>query len=76
MLIPAHCWHQTYAPMPSVAVASQRCGAMNDGARVIQHVLDVAKRKDEVPKILKCNTYEGMGKEVVRVLFDTILTND
>ena len=58
-------------------VASQRCGVMNDGARVIQHVLDVAKRKDEVPKILKCNTYgEGMGKEVVRVLFDTILTND
>ena len=77
LLIPAHCWHQTYAPMPSVAVASQRCGAMNDGARVIQHVLDVANRKDEVPDILKCDTYEeGMGKEVVRVLFDTILTND
>ena len=37
---------------------------MNDGARVIQHALDVAKRKDEVLDILKCDTYEeGMGNK-------------
>ena len=40
LLIPARCWHQTYAPVPSVAVSSQRCGAEADGANVIRHVVD------------------------------------
>merc|ERR1711983_229432 len=42
LLIPAHWWHQTYAPLPSLAVASQRCGAKVDGANVIRHVLKTA----------------------------------
>ncbi len=47
LIIPAHCWHQTYAPVPSVAVASQRCGSNIDGANVVKHVLGVANREDD-----------------------------
>ena len=39
LLIPAHWYHQTYAPEPSLAVASQRCGASLDAKRVFRHVL-------------------------------------
>mmetsp|Transcript_28746 Transcript_28746/g.43861 ORF Transcript_28746/g.43861 Transcript_28746/m.43861 type:complete len:443 (-) Transcript_28746:2899-4227(-) len=71
LLIPPHCWHQTYAPVPSVAVASQRCGAEIDGSNVIGHVLDVLKRnetaeKSPLPDILKRSWYkEGVGKDAV-----------
>lgn len=76
LLIPAHCWHQTYAPVPSVAVASQRCGVC-DGANVITHILDVSKynknMEKSIPDLLRCNNYEeGMGEEVVAKLFETI----
>ena len=78
LLIPAHCWHQTYAPLPSIAVASQRCGANIDGRNVISHVLDILKyndKKEELPDILKCNSYtEGAGKEVVSKLLDLVST--
>ncbi|KAL7446588.1 hypothetical protein ACHAXM_010270 [Skeletonema potamos] len=71
LLIPAHCWHQTYSPVPSVAVASQRCG-ISDGAKVVQHVLDLTKVNDviKVPDILKKREYkeEGIGKQVVTEL--------
>mmetsp|Transcript_1564 Transcript_1564/g.3347 ORF Transcript_1564/g.3347 Transcript_1564/m.3347 type:complete len:411 (-) Transcript_1564:54-1286(-) len=72
LLIPAHCWHQTYAPVPSIAVASQRCGAHIDGAYVIKHVLDVANcDKEKLPAILKCSNYEeGLGEEVVSRLIE------
>eukprot|EP00977_Amphora_coffeiformis_P024195 scaffold15108_cov180-Amphora_coffeaeformis.AAC.71 len=39
LLIPAHWYHQTYAPEPSLAVASQRCGSFLDAKRVFRHVL-------------------------------------
>lgn len=77
LLIPAHCWHQTYAPVPSVAVASQRCGVF-DGSHVIKHILDVSKysnknMENSIPDLLRCNNYEeGMGEEVVAKLFETI----
>jgi len=71
LLIPAHCWHQTYAPLPSIAVASQRCG-ISDGAKVVQHVMDLTKLNDriKVPDILKKSEYreEGIGKQVVTEL--------
>jgi hypothetical protein len=86
LLIPAHCWHQTYAPMPSLAVSSQRCGARVDGANVVRHVLDVVammkKRNNNddddgrgggIPDELKRDRYEeGSGKEIVRMLIDYV----
>ena len=71
LLIPAHCWHQTYAPVPSIAVASQRCG-ISDGAKVVQHVIDLAELNDrtQIPDILQKREYkeEGIGKQVVSEL--------
>lgn len=71
LLIPAHCWHQTYAPVPSIAVASQRCG-VSDGAKVVRHVLDMTKMNDraKVPDLLQQREYkeEGIGKQVVSEL--------
>mmetsp|Transcript_2154 Transcript_2154/g.3099 ORF Transcript_2154/g.3099 Transcript_2154/m.3099 type:complete len:453 (+) Transcript_2154:74-1432(+) len=74
LLIPPHCWHQTYAVVPSVAVASQRCGAEVDGSNVIKHVLGLVTSNDKawkakLPEILQRVQYEeGMGKDVVRAL--------
>lgn len=78
LIIPAHCWHQTYAPVPSVAVASQRCGATVDGANVIEHVLGVStnncdEEHIEIPDLLKQNHYtEGMGRGVVAALLQYV----
>lgn len=67
LIIPAYCWHQTYAPLPSVAVASQRCGASIDGANVIGHMLEMLKCDEtKLPEMLKRNCYdEGDGEDVV-----------
>ena len=66
LLIPAHCWHQTYAPVPSVAIASQRCSAATDGANVIHHILKLTRNKSAVPDVLKQQAYkEGTGKQMV-----------
>jgi len=78
LLIPARCWHQTYAPVPSVAVASQRCGANVDGANVVRHVLDAAnrngeKRRGAVRDELKRDCYEeGAGEEIVKRLIEYV----
>lgn len=77
LIIPAHCWHQTYAPIPSVAVASQRCGSYVDGANVVKHVLGMVKRdeKIEIPDLLKQNYYsEGMGRDVVATLIEYVVS--
>ena len=80
LLIPAHCWHQTYAPVPSVAVASQRCGSMIDSANVVRHVLDVVNRSNgektrrgQVPDLLKRSSHkEGTGQGVVKRLVEYV----
>ena len=79
LLIPAHCWHQTYAPVPSIAVASQRCGANVEGSNVVEHILSILKMNEDVenkiklpppPDILRKEQYdEGSGKDVVAGLF-------
>mmetsp|Transcript_6315 Transcript_6315/g.14022 ORF Transcript_6315/g.14022 Transcript_6315/m.14022 type:complete len:702 (-) Transcript_6315:60-2165(-) len=76
LLIPAHCWHQTYAPVPSVAVASQRCGAKVDAASVIGHILKLTRSEEEanIPDILKRDEYEeGTGEDVVKKLLKFVL---
>jgi hypothetical protein len=66
LLIPAHCWHQTYAPVPSVAIASQRCSASVDGANVVRHIIGLSKSEKPLPEILKQSEFvEGSGRQVV-----------
>ncbi len=69
LIIPAHCWHQTYAPVPSIAVASQRCSANIDGANVVRHVLKLAAMSNHekpVPEKLRYSSYEeGTGTGIV-----------
>ena len=73
LLIPAHCWHQTYAPTPSIAVASQRCG-VSDGAKVVQHVLNLNDPKPLPDLLQRNNAYEeGIGKEVTTELLSYVL---
>ena len=80
LIIPAHCWHQTYAPVPSIAVASQRCGAIVDGASVVQHVLESLSnactepvRPPDILMMMRQSDYryqEGDGKKVVDALVE------
>ena len=49
MLIPPYWYHQTYAPEPSLAVASQRCGSLLDATRVVGHIL--ALQQDQSLKV-------------------------
>jgi hypothetical protein len=75
LLIPAHCWHQTYAPVPSVAVASQRCSALIDGKNVVDHILNLSKKKIGVPDLLKQSQFaEGTGKQIVKQLLRYAIT--
>jgi hypothetical protein len=75
LLIPAHCWHQTYAPVPSIAVASQRCGALIDGKNVVDHILNLSKKKNDVPDLLKQSQFaEGTGKQIVKQLLRYAIT--
>ena len=74
LIIPAHCWHQTYAPVPSLAIASQRCGAEVDGRNVVQHILESLSNthmgSGRPPDILRRRSgyHEGDGKKVVNAL--------
>lgn len=60
LLIPAHWYHQTYAPEPSMAVASQRCGASLDAQRVFRHILSQQEKllSQNVPAPLKLSEKE------------------
>jgi hypothetical protein len=56
LLIPPYWYHQTYAPEPSMAVASQRCGTWLDASRVLRHILALQSIKlssDSMPTTLK-----------------------
>jgi hypothetical protein len=74
LLIPAHWYHQTYAPEPSLAVASQRCGSW-EARRVLDHILalqDDTEKKHDIPKELLLQAcYEDQdAKSTVELLFD------
>lgn len=74
LIIPAHCWHQTYAAVPSIAIASQRCGAVVDGTNVVKHILGSLSSAEKrsigvVPDVLRQSSYtEGDGKKVIDAL--------
>jgi hypothetical protein len=80
LLIPPTCYHQTYAPEPSIAVASQRCGSSLDASRVIHHILDHQQKPHHNNEPLPTDIYnlcqgrvsaEDLDpKETVRRLFE------
>jgi hypothetical protein len=82
LIIPSHWWHQTYAPVPSMAIASQRCGAVVDGLSVVQHILESLSNTTntcsdgsplEISEILKKTSYEeGEGESVANALVQLI----
>ncbi|KAL3938497.1 MAG: hypothetical protein SGARI_001724 [Bacillariaceae sp.] len=82
LIIPSHWWHQTYAPVPSMAIASQRCGAVVDGLSVVQHIFESLSNTTntfsdgsplEISEILKKSSYEeGEGENVVNALVQLI----
>ena len=51
LLIPPYWYHQTYAPEPSLAVASQRCGSSLDATRVVGHILALQKNEDSTSSL-------------------------
>mmetsp|Transcript_15492 Transcript_15492/g.34796 ORF Transcript_15492/g.34796 Transcript_15492/m.34796 type:complete len:396 (-) Transcript_15492:37-1224(-) len=74
LIIPAHCWHQTYGPVPSIAIASQRFDS-SIARRVIDHILSVSKTDTRnLPQLLKMHHFEdGDGEEVVRELLGSLI---
>ena len=88
IVIPAYWWHQTYAMEPSLAIASQRCGANRDSERVIKHILDTASTisletepvapnddqdiRDRIISTLRSKS--SSPQEVVEHLFDYLAT--
>ena len=75
LLIPAHWYHQTFAPEPSLAVASQRCSSHLDARRVFRHIISQqpAAVRDEIPEALSKLENEfaqSDPKMMVELLFD------
>jgi len=78
LFIPPYWYHQTYAPEPSLAVASQRCGSRLDATRVVQHILSLQSTpsSSELPPALhtlidgSVDPVDGDAEETVKVLFD------
>ena len=75
LLIPAHWYHQTYAPQPSLAVASQRCGSW-EARRVLDHILALQPQDDNLQKEKWRRVQDESGyqdqdaKSTVQLLFD------
>jgi hypothetical protein len=77
LLIPPYLYHQTYAPEPSLAVASQRCGTRLDASRVVKHILDLQPQTNidkpvprELERLLEEGTTSSSPENIVTLLFD------
>ena len=80
LLIPAHWYHQTYAPEPSLAVASQRCGSHLDAKRVFRHILSQQPDTvlDEIPAALYQSEKafaQSDPEETVELLFEFLMSS-
>jgi ribosomal protein L16 Arg81 hydroxylase len=72
LLIPAHWYHQTYAPQPSLEVASQRYGSW-EAKRVLDHILALQPQDDNSRKqfLVQESGYQDQdAKSTVQSLFD------
>lgn len=76
LVIPAFWWHQTYAPEPSLAVASQRAGLERDAGRVLRHVFDTVGYTNyhRLPDLLTKDRYDpnDSPKDIVQQLFQVL----
>lgn len=71
LIIPAYWWHQTYAPEPSLAVATQRCGAERDLNRVFNHIMKTSGQRNSC----EINLRYDDPKSVVDFFFQDLSSN-
>jgi hypothetical protein len=71
LLIPSQWYHQTFAPEPSVAVASQRCGSW-EARRVVDHILALQDTTTVPipPELLQASYKVTDARETVKSLFE------
>ena len=60
LVIPSDWYHQTYAPQPSIAIASQRCGSW-EVPKVLAHILSVVHHHQQQQQ-----SHEGESRDISR----------
>mmetsp|Transcript_14955 Transcript_14955/g.17399 ORF Transcript_14955/g.17399 Transcript_14955/m.17399 type:complete len:452 (-) Transcript_14955:26-1381(-) len=76
LVIPAYWWHQTFAFEPSLAIASQRCGAERDCKRVLKHMFETSglDAMDDIPAMFSdMNDNKSFNKYTPKEIVDELL---